>query len=325
MVEVEEFTYPKELKDLYTPDCIEYRSKFNDIMHRYGKRRLDTNPSEKERFEDIVSICNIIVPHDQVLNKLNNPFDIISTSVLKDGSASIFLGYPPPNNSNEENLGKTSIMLKLFGINVPYDEIPNTRKDVLNSGMRKISPTNGRMKLLTSDMSYIGVKNGLIEISQNIGEQLVAQWDLARHIFRVKDPNYWPGKHREPSSRPYLEALGEMYYLDSKIFADNEKSYPIDKIFAIRRRQNSENGVFVEEISPEKLLEELEGILMKNPHHISRFWKINKGEHVKRAGNVMENLHRVPKMYKVFMPPYVSKRKEEVKIEKVVETISHFI
>jgi hypothetical protein len=317
--------YPTILKKLYMPECIEYRKKFNERMHAYLNRRISrSDSSEKTYFQDLSKEQNLIVPHDVVLNILGNPFDIISISGLKDNSPFFFLEHHVSNNSVKEGIGKTAIMLKLLGIEIPYNEIPNTAEEVLQSDMKRISFENREIKLISSDMFFTGINKGLLAFGPMKGEQMESQWDLARHIFRVKDPDYKPGKHREPASRTYLEALGATHYLDSNIFADTKKSYAVDSMFLIERKKNPKNNIVIKEASFQKRLEKIEKTLMGNPcYHHSPFWEIDKKEHVKRVKNIMKDLDakRIPEVYNVFIPPYVNRQREEEIIEKTAEKI----
>jgi hypothetical protein len=63
---------------------------------------------------------------------------------------------------------------------------------------------------------------------------------------------------------------------------------------------------------------------LKNPaYHHSLFWNIEKKEHEKRVRSFMSSLDKkmLPEVYKVFITPFMNKKREEESIEKTVENI----
>ncbi len=317
-------SYPVILRKLYKPDCVEYRKKFNDRMHAYLDRRISQVPSEKAYLHDLSKEKNLIVPNETVLNKLVKPFDIISVSMLKGNSSFLFLEDHTSDISVKEGIGKTAIALKLFGAEIPYEEIPSTSEEILHSGMKRIPFENKQMRLISSDMLFIGINEGSLAVGPMKGEPIISQWDLARHIFRVKDPDYRPGKHREATARNYLESIGATYYLDRGVFADVKKHYPVDNIFLIERKIDNGNDIITKETSSQERLKEIEATLMKNPcYHHSTFWDINKAEHDRRVKAIMKGLdkRKIPEIYKVSIPAYIDKKKEEEMMESISEKI----
>jgi len=323
----ESLNYPIILKKLYTPKCIEYRKKFNEKMHAYLERRVSQISSEKISLHDLSKEKNLIIPNETILNALDNPFDVITASGLKNDSSFLFLEDYTPNTQIKEGVGKTAILLKLFGARVPYEEIPSTAEELLQSDMKRIPFENREMRLISSDMLYIGINEGLLTVGPVKGEQIISQWDLARHIFRVKDPNYKSGKHREVATRNYLESIGATYYLDHDVFADARKSYSVDNIFLIKRK-GRENSAVIRETSLQKCLKEIELTLMKNPsYHRSPFWGIDEREHKRRVKNIMKGLSekRIPEIYRVSIPNYANRQKEEEITKKAAEKISQIL
>ena len=309
MTQPDTLIYPAKLKSIYTQECIEYRKNFNDRMHAYLEKRIEhSNKSEKVFLSELSKENNLIVPFDSVTDRIQHAFDVISVAANKDGKSFIFLEHKEPNENYMEGVGKSAITLKILGVKIPYSQVPDT-EEAIQSGVIKITSPDSKIKLISSDMFFIGIEDDGLSLGPVKGEQLLAQWDLARHIFRTKDPDYVPGKHREPKTRNYLEAIGSTYHLDHSIFADTRKTYAVDNIFLIERREGQEENFILQEYPLQKRQGTLRDILERNPcYHKSTFWKIDVLEHKKRLDAIMKNLKKMPDIYKITPDRFLSRR-----------------
>ena len=314
--------YPAKLRNLYTKECVEYRKIFNDRMYLFIKKRLDNKEiRENSDFKLLAKENNLIVPYSSVLEEIENPFDMITTAAMIDGKPFILTEYHDSKGPYSEGIGKTNTFLKLLGVKIPYSEIPSLEEDV-QSFLVRFSANNSKMKLIASDMIYIGSKDGHLSLAPVKGEELCTQWDLARHIFRKKDPKYFPGKQRDASSRKYLETIGFTYHIDPKIFSNLKKSYKLRNVFLIERKKNV-NSMIVKDVPKNKTLSVLQSLLFENPtYHQSKFWDINDSEHKKRIGKIIAEMKSdLPMINKIIFPFYTNAKKEEELSEKLVENI----
>jgi len=289
--------YPLNIENLYTSECISYRSNFNDRMHRYLEDRLSYN--KEPILEEIIEEQNLTVPFSNVLDQLESPIEINAVAAEKEQKVFLLMQL-----KNHNGMGKTGIILQMLGIDVPYEKIPNSISNLENAYKVMLSSKHEDTKLLCSDMIYCGLQNGKLAIAAPIGEYLIAQWDLARHIFRVKSPTHFGGKNRmHPIAREYLEVLGKNYFMDSILFGSFTCPYPLDYIFIINRKEMSyESDVIVKRISSNK--KQLANILNKNPaYNKAQFWRINYEEHLYRSLNIIEKINTIPKIYTIDLIP----------------------
>lgn len=309
-----ELSYPPELAALYPRDTVEYRKKLNDIMLGYLERG-----SFKTADAD-----NLIIPYDEVLGALNSPFDIIGSSVLLNNECALFVEDHADGSANREGYGKTAIILELLGAGIDYREIPKTREGLITKGAIMPGHKNKKIKVVSSDISYIGEKNRQLALGAVIGEDLVARWDMARHIWRTaRGTEYVSGEQRTPEIREYLIELGMQLRLDADAFADNTIAYAVSIVFAIKREPGAKE-VLVEKLLPEERLPKIKNLLDTNPlYHSSPFWKTDKGEHEKRVERIMSSLNPeyIPEIYQLSMPV----KNTGIEIKEAAKTVSELL
>ena len=300
------FEYPGELRTLYMPECVSYRTAFNLRMRSFLANRVEQgNIEERFYFSDIAGRSNLLIPDEKVFAGISMPFDVINISGVLNGKAFMFVENWGFNSDKRLSSGKSSLMMELLGLEIDYNglEIEKIRANM--SRLNRLDQTrNFDIKLLCSDMVYVGAKEGFLVSCPIVGEQLIAQWDIARHVSRILYPEWNnPERRREQWQTDYLERIGRANCFSQDIFADNLRSYDVRNIFVINKiNLSSRESVIVKE--KESSSAELESVLGNNPSYNFQhtdFWKINLGEHDKRLSAILGEIDekKIPRIYRV--------------------------
>ena len=318
------FEYPESLRELYSAECVAYRDeKLNQRMFHYLRNRVLQGNVPRHDCEDffialdagikkhfyisddgldvLKEYGNFLIPDSALNGNLANYFDVITSAGTFNGNGFMFVEDWPNSGSNRFSSGKTATMMQLLGVKIPYNELRGS------DSVRRLSG-RGNAKLITSDMGYVFTKDGFLQLAPVIGEELITQWDLARHVSRMLNPEInYQEKNRTPEQTAYLERIGELCQLDSALFSDNSQSYPIGIIFFVNKTGG--DRVKVETVLPSKKesKEKVRAIFENNPcYHCNntKFWRINLDEHRRRLDALVDGLDedKLPGIYHVDIP-----------------------
>lgn len=316
-------SHPPSVRGLFSDSCLKHRLRINESMWQYVKRhqaRPDLTASEQDYLVGLESSYgkNLLIPPLDALTALQWPIGIISHTLRYSTphSATNFalLEHYGCHSSRPTGIGKSTIALRLLGVHVPLDAIPRpanrhdpaeARRAISELGDRTVElhSTNKNVRVICSDMPYIGLRDGTLHVASIVGEPILALWDLARSISRRFDAHY-RGERGEvvPWLRAYVERLADTYFLsfgDRGMFCDFARTYRLDHVF-ILKKQRAEPGKssvtishFDEETGKQLLVDELN----HNPHYQSGttpFWQINQEGHLHRLRAIMDNIGGLP-------------------------------
>ncbi len=325
------FSFPSSVAPLYTDECISRRQKLNRIIRQILNYRIKNQkplPNQLQNLEPIINKTeNVIVPYSHLLNKLYSPFDLVSLSGIVNGKTFMLMGLNPNGSSIDAEVGKTALGLGLLGMNIPYGQIPDTVERVKEKGPWILKPEGEReTKILSTDMCYIGAgrtdneKFGLY-IASSISEIGWAQWDLARHIFRVNNLREKYKSRIAPEAIDFLMRLAEHLWISPEVFASNDKLYPLDSIFLIERKNfNDKTTVKIDPVADE--WRELKKVLLKNPlYNEAKFWKINYAVHRKVVDDIINKIDYCPQIFNVF----ISAKKGPIPIYEATKELKHYL
>ncbi len=311
------FEYPDSLRDLYSQECIAHRSRFNQRMRRYiDNRILHGDYMERAYFLNLEKYNNLLVPAEGV-DGLSDSFDVITVSGAVKDKRFMFVENWHEDSGKRFSSGKTSIMLKMLGVDMSYSGL---EEDIPSNNGKEIRRLGGRdkgVRLIISDIGYVLSSNGALCLAPVVGEQLIAQWDIARQVVRVLHPQVdFQGKKRTEVQTDYLESIGNLNWLSHNLFADNSQICPVNAIFFIdtmlidlaalfEQRKFEPQRVRVREVSPTK--EELRTIFSNNPCYHSNntdFWRINLEEHRRRLEALVNGIdeQKMPRIYHFDIP-----------------------
>lgn len=319
--------YPPILARLYTPQGIANRIAFNEnmktllIQHRQ-RARTRTPAALRMLCKSDPLRSNLIVPHRLFQTSSNAPFDVIAVCVQgrfrnRWGRCAALVEDYSAGSPVCQGMGKSALTLALMGVSVPYAEVPCPRsrhgaRDVRAAceRLRKNSPVRllvGRrdVRVVSTDLLYIAASRlgGLIG-GAVVGEPLVAQWDLARHICRHHGMYYKDDCGRvDERLKRYLHEVAARYFLDfgrNGAFSSPARVMRITDIITVRM------GKRVQLTSQAALREELLRLMCSNPikhpgFARSAFWKIDVNEHVRRATQVVEALRALPRFHTLWL------------------------
>jgi len=140
-----------------------------------------------------------------------------------------------------EGVGRSSLILRLLGITIPYGRLIGLDDSTLNS-LKAVdvvfNQPRSPYRLLASDIAYIGNSAGRLSIVPTKGEKISFIWDLARHIFRLTELDYKTGDHRkEPGRAKLVEIFKRIPFSEfNNIFGDKlDAMYPLNKVIILNR------------------------------------------------------------------------------------------
>jgi hypothetical protein len=207
-----------------------------------------------------------------------------------------------------EGVGKTGMSLMLMGVALPYKAL----RDGIQSNPQRMEEIpikksgNHCCELIASDMGYFGELRGQLCMVRPKGELLIAAWDICRHIYRMIDPTYYPGKRRTPEGRKGLKTtISHICLLDiSRLISWEKDLHEIDIIFLLKPVENinGKGGPILERIPPRKVQSILLPAFLYPTIHDSPFWKRDKILHEKRVKEIFMQFKTIPPCFKIIMP-----------------------
>ncbi|MFC1750366.1 hypothetical protein ACFL2V_16320 [Pseudomonadota bacterium] len=333
------FEFPNQVAAHYTEDCFRYRRETSERLKaiakfRYGQQVKSGGPLGKG-FSDLIEAIeedklpfgNLIIPRQDVFDKLGHPFDIIGVSGIYAGSTFLFVNETTSEERTDEGQGKTGLALKLVDMPIDYDWAKklalsfNPEVEEIQTGDPLIiGPRNGSL-LLTFNMSYIGAKQvGItqdwkpaygLHLAVSVGEMAWAMWDLARHIYRVCELESVFGPRKD--AKNILQSIAANLWLDSNAFANNKVPYPINYIFIVSREGDEGIRIHTRDDQFGELKELLEG----NPsYHTSRFWQISDRHNI-YANELIETLTHYPRISRVNIGRNTSSEGLDLVVEQI--------
>lgn len=251
-----------------------------------ASRWIQENPDVGSRFgiTRYTDIFGPTVPAREVRGWLAGPALCIC-SVVKTDLGKVLLLPSNHSSSRREGLGRSSILLSMLGLNLPYARLMNLHIDDLASAIsvRLSYPSQLHSPLIAADRAYLAItEQGLAAIPMR-GEPIDFVWDIARHLFRSTRVDYFRGMHRDTEHRPELLSLMFQLKLDINIFAkyapDWDGPHFIDHVVVMEVNQFSRN--------PEMKLiqmprtgwnQEIVNCLEFTTSHESAFWRERRPE-----------------------------------------------
>ncbi len=315
--------YPEMLANLYRPEGITYKMKYNQKMWEFVALHRQRKLTEHEKAYlaalDSVYECNLLAPGRAFLEGVEALFDLIAVSLIYSSKritkTAALMELYSPESPVREGTGKTGLALAVIGASIPYNEIPRPQSRynsadaysaIAELGRQSLSPIpfkNTNVRLVASDLTYVGVgEDRKLCIAPAVGEPFIAQWDMARHISRVYDVYYKERDGRTiPWLKDYLIKLAEKYYLEFGVngaFNDPFSLTRLDELYIIEPHcRSGTHGVLAES----ETRNVLETLLLRNPvghpaYPSSGFWKLYEDEHEKRVRKILNNLAVLPRI-----------------------------
>jgi hypothetical protein len=250
------------------------RKAYADLCREYQTRRaeeFDTPLAESVARGSVL---------DPAITPLPPAFaDYICTAVCRAGRTILIL---PSGDSTQdvEGVGRTSILLRLLGVRVPYGRLLgriDTSPGELPKTIEVFGPDDKNQlwcSVVATDMAYLGAAGNQLCVIPTRGEPLNFVWDLARHIFRSTSLVYYSGDHRESERRHLLLEMFNRIPLGAfqPLFAELEARYLVDEVFILRRDVPNSGRPKRRDIAVRDKLELLRKGLLVSARHQSRFW-----------------------------------------------------
>lgn len=311
-------TYPPLLKERYTPECFAHRAKhekfYRELLLDYrqfvpeahdeiGTTLLSRNlllPSKPEKFTQMLDMIASVLA-------LDNHGQKKAVTIVEDPS------YGKPQGmiaQRDSGAGKTALTLELLGIPNLMDQLPAYTSDKVvatdNFPLTILSPQQQTVKLISLDVSYVGIMDDTLVSMPIEGIMPDSQWDIARSTTRAmavqSAQNYEP---YHPSIRSYQTNLAKKILLDRNIFISKDLQIPLTHLITINfisdpqmsRMQQKEFGqkpvssmhftgingtswVALEELPQDRGSDLAKKMFFSNPlYHNSPFWHVDKTHH----------------------------------------------
>jgi hypothetical protein len=266
---------------------------------------------------------NLLIPQPEALQPLQYPVGIIAhvlrCSTPQSSRNFALIEHHGARPGRPTGIGKTTVALRLLGVDVPLDEIPRpanrhdpaeARQAISELGDRTVGlySTNKSVQTISSDMPYLGLRDGTLQVATIIGEPILALWDLARSISRAFDAHYRAEGGRDvPWLREYVEKLADTYYLsfgERGMFCDSAQTYSLDHVFIFKKRATRPGklSVKITNLHEERAKDALIDQLKHNPMYqcgVTPFWQIDRDEHVQRLMTTMSRVCAFPSVSQI--------------------------
>lgn len=204
--------------------------------------------------------------------------DCICGVVTREGKAIAILpsGYSTPDI---EGIGRTSLLLRLLGITIPYGRLLGLDNAAIKSLPGNITIFLSKdpwCRLLATDVAYIGSSGGRLSIVPTKGEFISFVWDMARHIFRSTELDYRTGDHRKMPGR---EKLHEIFYHIplsefKDLFGKLDAIYSLDEIIILCRRIEARPLPTSRRVlTGDERVRQLREAMLVSLRHGSTFWR----------------------------------------------------
>jgi len=226
---------------------------------------------------------------------IGSPSDIFEASQGNDGSAlagpalcicsvvrirerNLLLLPTVRSMSTRGAFGRTTILLALLGLDVPYTRLVNATAYARFAPVR-LHLRNSAMghALIASDRAYLTVDAQGVAATPIRIEPIDFAWDTARHLFRSSRLDYFPGMHRDPRYRPQLMYLFSRLRLDKHVLdryaSDWKSSQRIHEIAILTLDEGCPTGVQRVELRERNWVSEALDGFRFTATHVSSFWK----------------------------------------------------
>jgi hypothetical protein len=277
-------------------EALEYRKFLNFLCKQYVERQEDATVNRL--LQPIIAGGKVDEPAIR-LPRDSDFVDLICGVVTREARTIAILpsGYSTPDI---EGAGRSSLMLRLVGIIVPYGrllglDVSDIRS--LQGNITVFSKENPWCRLLTTDMAYMGSSDGRLSIVPTKGEYVSFVWDMARNVFRSTELDYSTGDHRKDPGREKLLELSYRIPLASlaHLFGKIDETYSVDEIIILRRSKTSHS----QENLPPSLREitekdektkQLKDAMLASSKHGSSFWKRDAQALAKRVDYILTRI-----------------------------------
>lgn len=288
-----------------TKECQKNRENYNSTLRTFfKKKKLD----EKFPFLDIkekkmTDYC--------ISPPMGEPFlDCICSVISKDGRRVVLI--PSAESSPDiEGIGRTSVLLNLLGLTIPYARLIGLEMKDLKANDKipiYFNSSNLWCNLIAADYACLTVSGGVLSVIPTIGEVISFVWDLARHVFRSTTIQYKKGDHRSKYGRqkllklfykiPILENVTEIYGE-----MEPDAPYPVDEIIILKRAiQVRPSPPKLQMISDKEKICKLRQSLLVSHLHGSAFWQRDEKALKKCVDSIIESLDEqtLPKISEIF-------------------------
>jgi len=290
---------PPNEDNLITKEARSYRSEHDVLLQGFflGVGN-DLNP-------------DLALPPDKLLSPIinigNNLFSDFLCSAISRGGRVALLVPSASSHPDIEGVGRTSIVLDLIGISVPYGRLIAVDESQIRRHLKLDFSHHERseFRLLSSDMAYLGISGSRLALISIKGEWASFAWDLARHIFRSTEIAYKTGAHRKSPGRERLLKIFQSIPINQQyhnIFGRLDRINSVDEVFILERR--------IEAKPTDPVFEELDGIqarialkeaLMVGATHGSMFWQRDKNKYQEIIDSIVDSLtnQTLPKVAKI--------------------------
>jgi hypothetical protein len=138
-----------------------------------------------------------------------------------------------------------------------------------------------------------------------LAEPLLGLWDLARHLFRRVDPDYFSGKRGTPEGRQILSALAEVLPATEFLscYSLDERPRYIDLAIILEMSERGDSVIELPLRDPSDSWELLRFAFESVLHlHRTPFWERVEEEHKGVVDGLLANLERPPDIVHFSIP-----------------------
>jgi len=200
-----------------------------------------------------------------------------------------------------EGMGRTAFWLRALGMKV--NGIDGLSENNTYNGANALDIEgygSGNVRLVTSDMAFVGECKGRLLLVPPMGEPLVALWDLTRHIYRRVVADYGSGDQRGPRGRLLLQHLLEKipYAPLETAFGTIGKKYVLSRLVIICV-SFGDIGAAVRSrlLSPNEARPLIHEALLNPLFHKSHFWHRNENAHRNKVNALCKQLTYPPECF----------------------------
>jgi hypothetical protein len=285
------------LSSLYLRAAWRSRVELDAYLKSYIKKRFD-RPIVRRDLASLLNEPTIICPAVQI--ETAHPLvDVICCALQNRGNTLLLLevrrGVDTP-----EGIGKTQALLELIGLSPDETALPHTLDDVQRIKKFTFIEKKSDFQLIASDMAFFTSYRKRLVFTPALGERLLALWDVARCLFRLIDPAYFPGKHRTPEGRKILRLILEKipYELFAGRFVD-KFTYFEPKIIIVldRLKENTSKSLVLEDLDIKTRIQLLKKALENPIYHKSTFWARQKQLHRQYVEDIISSLAFIPMLF----------------------------
>ena len=288
-------------RHLLTAEAANYRRATQDRLLEYlelptWSRALGATA---ERIRDVP---DILTPHGETTHPV--AFDALCAA-LETPRGAVALLHSRSGRAGPEGVGRSTTLLRYLGLEVVYD-LPDLSPQAILQGVpprfevRKSTGTT----LVSSDMAFLRVRSGRLIAAPVIGEQLLGLWDLARHLYRLVDPDYDRGMRLKPFGRQILEALVRVLPAQDLIacYAADLGPRTIDTAVIFDLSDAQASCATLDAVGGEERRRLFQSALNSVLHLDSLFWARNREEHERLATELVSKIRTWPVVLRISVP-----------------------